>query len=320
MQMEHEIWERASQIYGDILPEFVRVRVQAELDGILGAGHAALFTIAQKRMENTLLHGWRAVSRGYVGASAVVFFLGITEVNPLPPHYLCPRCRYHALMGDGRAVSGFDLPPKACPRCGGHLNGNGHDLPFETLLGPDGRKLPHINLYFARTYLENEDEYMRERLADTLLMPKARPHPMPDLYHDLEARTGIPVSDVPPWDVNSCRLLIAASESGKIPGMEKPRLHRLLHEKQPQTMRALVQTFGLAHRTAIPFLKSEESQISEEISTQETVMRYFIGKGIGFRQAFDLAEQVSYGITAAQGFAPCAEELLRTHGVPEEYL
>ena len=165
-ELNDKVWNKCHELYGEEPPQLIVDRLKVELGGILGK-YDVVYMSAQKLVERSLENGYLVGSRGSVGSSLVAYMSGITEVNSLPPHYRCPKCRNNEFITDGSYGCGADMPDKICPVCGTQYVKDGFDIPFETFLGYGGGKVPDIDLNFSGEYQARAHRHAIEMFGET---------------------------------------------------------------------------------------------------------------------------------------------------------
>ncbi|MGZ9432619.1 PolC-type DNA polymerase III [Mycoplasma sp. 613B] len=164
--LEKLVWKTAKEKYGENLPAIVKNRLEKELNPILNYGFDAIYWISHKLVRKSLDDGYLVGSRGSVGSSLVATMAGITEVNPLVPHYICSKCKTSEFFEDGKYLSGFDLPDKNCSKCNIPFEKEGQTIPFETFLGFKADKVPDIDLNFSGEYQINIHNEVRRLFGE----------------------------------------------------------------------------------------------------------------------------------------------------------
>lgn len=154
------IYDRANEIYGENINDYIKKRIDRETKAVISNGYAMVYWFSHLLVKKSIDDGYIVGSRGSVGSSLTAWLINITEVNPLPPHYLCKKCKHFEFVEN--CDSGFDLPNKKCPKCENEITGDGQNIPFETFMGFEGDKIPDIDLNFSALYQSKAHDFIRD--------------------------------------------------------------------------------------------------------------------------------------------------------------
>lgn len=347
-------YEEARKLYGENLPEILENRLKKELSYINIGEYAELYLLAQNLVKGSNKAGYSVGSRGSIGASLAAFLTGITEINPLCPHYICPNCHHSEFFEHGEYSCGIDMPSKVCPDCSSAMQADGFDIPSETFFGFNGDKCPDIDLNFAPEYylyiynnrkelLGNNFIYKAGRgAADTVKedVPPAYAsvcsvhsenlkldiiqHTDPELIARLEKMTGISAKDIPLNDkkVMDC---FANAETLGIPEFGTPYVRNILNFAKPSSFGEVIKISGLSHgkdvwrSNARDLIESGTAALSEVIALRDDIMLCLIHNGVDAETAFEIMEFVRMGRAAREGLPKKHEQVMKTCGIPDWY-
>ncbi|UVI29044.1 hypothetical protein [Paenibacillus spongiae] len=257
-------YNAARQRYGDDVPEAVISRLEEELQHIVRNGFSDPYIVAARIVDKANADGFTMAIRGSVGSSIVAYLLGITEVNPLPPHYQCLECRHVEWAADA-VDSGFDLPSELCAKCGGKFVGDGHRIPYQTFFGADGNTSPNIDLYTAWEYEEHANNELNYQMHNSIWrsgipVPDIIPHNAASVLKRVHTLTGIDPRSIPMNDPKALSLFRSTDAIGVTPDQIKSKVatygipemgigpvRDMLQMTQPSSFSELVQISGLSH-------------------------------------------------------------------------
>ena len=352
--LEKLCYEGARRLYGENLPEIVGNRLKKELSYINAGEYAELYLLVRNLVKGSNEAGYLVGFRGSIGASLAAFLTGVTEINPLCPHYICPNCHHSEFFEHGEYSCGVDMPSKVCPDCSSAMQADGFDIPSETFFGLNGDKCPDIDLNVAPEYylyiynnrkelLGNNFIYKAGRgAADTVKegVPPAYasvcsirsenlkldiiPHTDPELIARLEKMTGISTKDIPLNDKNVMDCFANAETLG-IPEFGTSFVRNMITLTKPTSFSDLIKILGLSHGTDVwennaqYLIESGTARFNEVIAFRDDVMLFLLKSGLDRETAFSIAHAVRMGKFNSDTHTEYIAAM-RKCGVPDWYI
>lgn len=329
------VWEQAKKCWGEPLPAPVTERLEKEQSWIEKAGSTELFFLLYRMTALARKEGY-PVTVLYAGSSLVAFLAEITEIDPLPPHYVCPICRHSEWKKDGSVYTGFDLAKKACPKCGTPMRRDGYRIPAEAFFGWDGTKKRRFTIKAA----EEIQPKLYELLDNAENVPKTDVRIFNEskalsALQKLERTTGVSARDITPDDETILHLFIAQSTSKEAQeknGSERKSLlpplfgsdfmRDLFMQTQPQRISELIRLCGLAYGknawkdNADALLKTRTCSLSDVITVREDILCTLCDRGVEIRTAVDIMSAVSLGRRLTETQA----SVIKSAGLPDWYI
>lgn len=327
----------ARNLYGDSMHEKVVFRLEEELEHIIRNGFAEPYLVAARIVHKAYADGYLTAIRGSVGSSFVAFLLGITEINPLPPHYRCHICRRIEWVADCEG-NGFDLPDKLCPECGGDCKGDGHKIPYEMFLGVNGDIPPKIQLYVAGEFEESAKKELKAHMdnresGSSVLLPEVFAHDELSILKRLHILTGVSPAKIPMNDPDVLSLFRSTAALGVtpehigsgvatygIPEMGVHSVREILELTQPSSFHDLVQIVGLSHGNgtwvgnAMERIQAGTGTLATSIASRDQLMMELIGLGMEVEAAYAIADSKWKGVSVSE-----REAMLKCN-IPDWYI
>lgn len=338
------ITEKLHLIYGETVPAFVSQRVKAEQSIILQRGYDKVYLIAQELVRSSLEQGQPVTARGRICCSLIAFLIGITEVDPLPPHYVCPHCKHAELEIDNLWKCGADLPDRLCPICGGQYRKSGFHMPFEIFLAaPEDEGLPEIELDFTKEYLDRAiahkdalfSKYGCSDAEGALWRLEVSDNGCLSIFHTLQTLTGVNPQTIPLDDPDTISLF---SSTEKLGYRDEPLLRPTdtgvigfwscckYEELRPKQFGNLVRLFGspcagkLWPGNTWRSVLGGGANYGESVVFRDDILLYLRRHGVEQETAYRITEVIGEGQLEGHDMAQRWVNVMRSHGVPDRYI